>query len=99
MVNAQTKLAVEIVYALRHEQAVVRLEVNEKTTARQAIELSGLRVKYPEIDSERAAIGLFGKLIAPDTALRDGDRIEIYRPLALDPKERRARKAKASGTR
>ena len=40
------------------------------------------------------AVGIFGKRVRPDTPLTDGDRVEIYRPLALDPKERRRRRAR-----
>ena len=42
----------------------------------------------------RGRIGVFGKTVNPDTRLSDGDRVEIYRSLALDPKEARRRRAR-----
>ena len=93
------ELRVEIVYALAGEQVLVALEVAEGTTARQAIERSGILQRFPEIDPVRTPIGIFGRVTAPDTRLNDGDRVEIYRPLPADPKEgrrKRARPLKAS---
>lgn len=98
---ADRMIPVEVVYALPHEQMLFALRVPQGTTVRQAVELSGIRVRYPGIDPARDAVGIFGKKTSPDTMLRPGDRIEIYRPLTADPKERRrhvARKGKtASG--
>ena len=55
---------------------------------------SGLSEVHPEIDANRPVLGIFGRRVTPDTALQDGDRVEIYRPLINDPKE--ARRAKVS---
>ncbi|HET6757025.1 MAG TPA: RnfH family protein [Burkholderiales bacterium] len=93
MPNAE--IAVEVIYALPGEQTLVRLNVTLGTTALQAIELSGLLAKYSEIDLHSSPIGIFGKAIQPDRVLRDRDRIEIYRPLAEDPKD--ARRARQTG--
>ena len=90
-------IRVEVVYALPNEQALVALEVQEGTTARQAVEQSGLVARFPEIDPERMKLGIFGRVAAADTALRDGDRVEIYRPLEADPKD--ARRARAGPRR
>lgn len=87
------KLSVEVVYALAGEQDLVRLEMEAPATARQAIERSGLLEKFREIDLQTAAIGIFGKRVKHDALLRDRDRVEIYRPLAADPKARRAGRA------
>jgi putative ubiquitin-RnfH superfamily antitoxin RatB of RatAB toxin-antitoxin module len=84
---------VEVVYALRGEQALVALEVEEGTSAREAIERSGILKRYPEITLGRGHIGIFGKAVEPDSPLRNGDRVEIYRPLIADPKQ--ARRARA----
>jgi uncharacterized protein len=85
---------VEIVYALRHEQKVARLTLEEGATLRQAVEHSGLRVAHPEIDIDGAnKVGIWGKLSKADTVLRDRDRVEIYRPLIADPKEVRKQRA------
>lgn len=89
------RLRVEVVYALPREQALVALEVEEGTTARQAAQRSGLARRFPSAGIERAPLGIFGRRVAPDAPLRDGDRVEIYRALATDA--RSARRARARG--
>lgn len=86
---------IEVVYALPHEQNLLRLQVPEGTTVTAAIEQSGLLEKYPEIDLAKNKLGIFGKLTKQDTELRDKDRVEIYRPLIADPKEIRRQRAEA----
>ena len=87
------KLTVEVAYALAHEQAVVQLEVEADATLRRAIERSGLLERYPEIDLRIMRVGVFGKVRGLDEAVRSGERIELYRPLAIDPKEMRRQRA------
>lgn len=84
---------VEVVYARSGEQALVSLEVEEGTSAREAIERSGILQRYPEIRLAQGYIGIFGKVVGPNSVLRDGDRIEIYRPLIVDPKQARRTRA------
>ena len=86
-------LRVEIVYALRDRQVLLAFEVEGGTTARQAVERSGILQRFPEIDLARAGMGIFGRVVSPDTPLRDGDRVEIYRPLVADPKQARHARA------
>jgi putative ubiquitin-RnfH superfamily antitoxin RatB of RatAB toxin-antitoxin module len=97
MQDSQAKILVEVVYALPAEQIVVPLNLVLGATVREAIELSGLPTKYPEIALLTAGVGIFGKAARPDTRLRDRDRVEIYRPLAADPKE--ARRARQVGSK
>jgi putative ubiquitin-RnfH superfamily antitoxin RatB of RatAB toxin-antitoxin module len=78
---------VEVVYALPRRQTLLRLEVEEGTPLGRALELSGVRGLFPEIDPATAKVGIYGKPAALDTPLRDGDRVEIYRPLIANPKE------------
>lgn len=87
-------LHVEVVFALPGRQSLVALKVSKGTTARAAVRLSGLQAEFPEIDADHAVVGIFGRQVAADTALRDGDRVEIYRPLTADPKEARRRRAR-----
>lgn len=94
---AERPLKVEVVYALREEQVLLALEVETGTTVRQAIERSGILRRFPEINLARARVGVFGRLVQPDAVLRDGDRIEIYRPLIADPKEARRKRATRRG--
>jgi len=87
-------LRVEIVYALRDRQVLLAVEVEGGTTARQAVERSGILQRLPEIDLARAGLGIFGRVVSPDTPLRDGDRVEIYRPLIADAKQARQARAR-----
>jgi putative ubiquitin-RnfH superfamily antitoxin RatB of RatAB toxin-antitoxin module len=87
------KINIEVVYALPHEQALLRQQVAAGTTVAEAIQASGLLQKYPEIDLANNKLGIFGKLTKPDAVLREKDRIEIYRPLIADPKEVRRKRA------
>lgn len=86
-------IAIEVVFALQQQQVLVQLKLPSGSTVLQAIEASGLKQKYPEIDLAKNKVGIFGKLSKPDAKLRDRDRVEIYRPLIADPKEVRKKRA------
>lgn len=85
-------IRVEVACALKDEQVLMELDVEEGTTVRQAIERSGILGRVPGITLDPERVGVFGKLARLDTVLRDGDRVEIYRPLVADPKEARRRR-------
>ena len=85
---------IEVAYATPDEQVIKAINVDAGTTAELAITQSGLLVKFPAINLDDSKIGIFGKVIKKETALKDGDRIEIYRPLIADPKEIRRQRAK-----
>jgi uncharacterized protein len=87
------KIKIEVVYALPHEQTLLTVEVHQGATLGDAIKLSGILEKYPEIDLANSKFGIFGKLSKADVVLREKDRIEIYRPLIADPKEVRRKRA------
>ncbi len=87
------KIYVELVYALPAQQMLLKSEVPKGTTIAEAVKLSGILDKFPEIDLEKGRFGIFGKLSKLDTVLREKDRIEIYRPLIADPKEVRRKRA------
>lgn len=87
------EIRVEVSYALREQQVILPLRVPPQTTVSQAIEMSQIKSKFPEIDLASNKVGIFGKLVKPDTVLRDKDRVEIYRPLIADPKEVRRKRA------
>ena len=87
------KINVEVVYAMPDEQLLLKYEVPKGATIAEAIKLSGMLDKHPEIDLEKGKFGIFGKLSKTDTVLREKDRIEIYRPLIADPKEVRRKRA------
>ncbi|MDD2701594.1 MAG: RnfH family protein [Sideroxydans sp.] len=84
---------IELVYALPQEQTLLKFNVPAGSTLGDAVRLSGILDKYPEIDPDKAKYGIFGKLSKPDVEMREKDRIEIYRPLIADPKEVRRKRA------
>jgi putative ubiquitin-RnfH superfamily antitoxin RatB of RatAB toxin-antitoxin module len=88
------RLRIEVVYALPKRQVVIVLEVEEGATILTAIERSGILQQFPEVDPRRDGVGVFGKRVTLDTSLREGDRVEIYRPLIADPKAARRERAK-----
>lgn len=88
-----TEIKIEVAYALPHEQTVLQLTVPEGTTVGQAVELSGIARRYPEINLATSKVGVYGKAAKADTVLHDFDRVEIYRPLVADPKTVRKKRA------
>ena len=96
---AAGRISVEVVYATPEQQTVIPLQVSVGTTLVQAIALSGIGLRHPEIDLGTQAVGVFGELATLERVLRDGERIEIYRPLLADPKQARRRRAAAKNKR
>jgi putative ubiquitin-RnfH superfamily antitoxin RatB of RatAB toxin-antitoxin module len=86
-------LRVEVVYALPGHADTVALTLAAGATALDALRASGLLERHPEIDLERHRIGICGEVVASDARLRDGDRVEVYRPLVVEAKEARRRRA------
>jgi putative ubiquitin-RnfH superfamily antitoxin RatB of RatAB toxin-antitoxin module len=87
------EILVEVAYALPEEQVIISIKVPSKFDVKQAIEKSGIQKKFPSIDLSKNKVGIFGKKTTLDHTLNDRDRIEIYRPLILDPKEMRRKRA------
>ncbi len=88
-------IRIEVAYALPDEQKIISLNVHPETTVHEAIVQSKIHELFPQINLDTDPVGIFGKAVKTPkvTTLREGDRIEIYRPLLADPKEIRARKA------
>ena len=87
-------ITVEVAYALPTKQRIMSVAVPEGTSILEAARLSGITREFPELTLEDAKMGIFGKAVRNlDEAVRDGDRIEIYRPLIIDPKQARANRA------
>ena len=86
-------IKVEVLYALPHEQTLLSVDVAQGTTLADAVKISGMLERYPDIDLASNKVGIFGKLSKHDVVLRDKDRVEIYRPLIADPKEVRKKRA------
>ena len=97
MSNSAKIFAVDVIYALPHQQKVITINVTEGTTFIDALKQSQMIAFFPEIKEETVKLGTFGRLVKHDDILESGQRVEIYRPLIADPKDvrrRRAEKAK-----
>ena len=86
-------MKVEVVYALPVAADAVSVNLPAGATLRDAVLASGVLQRHPEIALEKQAFGIFGKRAALDARLAPGDRVEVYRALAIDPKEARRRRA------
>lgn len=88
-------ITVEVAYALPEKQKIVSVTVEEGTSILEAARQSTIVDEFPQLKLDGAKFGIFGKASrAPETdSVRDGDRIEIYRPLIIDPKQARANRA------
>ena len=90
---AEVLIDVEVAYATPEQQVIVTLTLPEGGTVEQAIHASGLLNRFPEIDGTDIKAGIFGSVCKLDQPLKQGDRVEIYRPLLHDPKEARRQRA------
>ena len=86
-------IVVEVTYATPNKQLIIPVNVPQGTIVRDAIELSGIKKEFPEINLDTDPVGIFGKHTTLDHVLREKDRVEIYRPLIADPKEIRRQRA------
>ncbi len=93
-------ITVEVAYALPHKQKIIALLVEPGITALDAVKRSKITDHFPDLDIASAKMGIFGQSLgtkgleaADKHVLHAGDRVEIYRPLASDPKEARRKRA------
>lgn len=92
-----TTISVEVAYALPDKQLIKIIDIELGATARDAAINSGMADVFEGLNLATADLGVFGKAVKADYKLREGDRVEIYRPLIIDPKEvRKQRAAKAA---
>ena len=87
---------VEVAYATPEKQAIVRVDVPAGCTVGEAIARSNIRSQFPEMEIDPAAVGIFSRKVSMSQVLREGDRVEIYRPLLADPRETRRKRAATS---
>lgn len=94
---APAMIEVDVAYALPQRQWLLRVALPAGSTVADAVERSGIRAQvaqYLGVDAvEESGFGVFGQAVTPETALRAGDRVEIYRPLQCDPKQVRRERA------
>lgn len=87
-------ISVEVAYATPERQVILVVQVKENTTIEEAIMCSGILQIFPEIDLTMKKVGVFSKQKMLTDFVQENDRIEIYRPLPLDPKEARKKRVK-----
>ncbi len=92
LIKFMGKITIELIYALPNEQELITIQVEESTQIKEAIIISGILEKYPEINLSNNPVGIFSQKVSLDSKIRQGDRIEIYRPLKIDPKEARRKR-------
>lgn len=95
MAEDNEEIRIEVAVAWPELQAVVPLTLDRGATVGEAIDRSGLRERFPGLEISPDRLGIFGDRRSPDDPLRDGDRVEIYRPLKIDPKVARRMAAEA----
>lgn len=78
-------MQVGIAYSEHAQQIWLTIEVPDEARVNDAIERSGILKMFPHIDLDTQKVGVFGKIVKLETALRPGDRVEIYRPITCDP--------------
>jgi uncharacterized protein len=98
--GGQGSLSVEVIYALPEKAWRVPLKLPVGSTVADAIERSELKHAIRDLQVDDAHVGIFSRAVTLATVLREGDRVELYRPLLCDPKEvRRQRAAEGSAAR
>ncbi|HNP36928.1 MAG TPA: RnfH family protein [Woeseiaceae bacterium] len=84
---------VEVVFATSKRQEIVSLKVAAGTSAAELVELSGIARYFPDENINSLSLGVWGRLVEAGHTVRDGDRVEIYRPLERDPRDARRMRA------
>ena len=87
------RLPIEIVLATPERQVLLALDVDDGSTVADVIALSGIGSQFPDFDLDEMPVGIWGKSVARDSLVRPGDRVELYRPLEVDPREARRQRA------
>jgi uncharacterized protein len=93
------KIRVEIVYAEQQRSIVKSLSLAPGALLADALNFAALHEDFQGVDLAKAAVGIYGSVASRDRPLKEGDRIEIYRPLAEEPKLARRRRARPQRTR
>ena len=86
-------MRVEVVFAVPERQVLRSVELPDGGTVGDAIERSELARDFPEVDLDRLQAGVWGRPVERSRVLIDGERVELYRPLVMDPREARRLKA------
>lgn len=93
-----SEIRVEVVFALPARQILRTVSLSDTATVADAIEAAGLAAEFPDEPIEALPVGIWGKVVPREQRVVDGDRVELYRPLELDPRELRRKLAAAGRT-
>ncbi|MDW3095121.1 MAG: RnfH family protein [Gammaproteobacteria bacterium] len=86
-------MKIQVIYINQNSQFLSDMELSKGASVQHAIIQSGLLEEYPNISLDKHEVGIFGELVSLETVLQEGDRVEVYRPLAIDPMEARRLRA------
>ena len=89
------KISIELVFAAPDSQVLLELSLPTESTVASAIAASGLAEHYPDYAVFELPAGIWGRRVSAEETLKEGDRVEIYRELLIDPMEARRLKASA----
>jgi putative ubiquitin-RnfH superfamily antitoxin RatB of RatAB toxin-antitoxin module len=82
-------VTVEVVFATPERQELIKIQVPAESSVREAVVISGMASLFPEHDLEKCRMGIWGIEVHDDRCVGQGDRIELYRALAIDPRDAR----------
>lgn len=100
MPEVESRIRISVVYALAERQCIVELRVPPGTTVAEAVARSGMAGRFPQIAAQSLQCAIYGRVAALSNPLAEGDRVEILRPLLIDPKlSRRQTAAQAKSPR
>ena len=88
-------MRLEVAYATERQQTLIAIELDEGATVAQALRAVAEQPPFAALPLDSMPVGIFGRLASRETALKEGDRLELYRPLAIDPREARHQRAEA----
>lgn len=89
-------ITVEVVYATPQQQVLLEIQVDAGSSVAEVLAASAISDRFPQEDLTSCDVGIWGHIVARDTRVQDGDRIELYRPLVIEPREARRLRAKAA---
>lgn len=92
------QISVEVAFAEPKRQSLVSVKLDPGATVAAAIEQSGLVSRHADVNFDSLEVGIWGRIVPREQALSDGDRVEIYRQLKIDPREARRALAEAGRT-
>ena len=92
------KISVEVVLALPESQLLLTVSLPSGASAADALRQCGIHERLPDFDPQETPVGVWGQVVDYNHRLKDGDRVEVYRQLKIDPREARRQLAQAGRT-